>query len=360
MRLVKVLLVSASFAAVFVLSSNYLLAQHSSTHALPAQGASAQPPDSKVLQTARQALIEILTGRGDASKHLTVEVQNEMQKKPPSGVGFSPTAMLAGFHSVAGPHFKTFDAGQILLSASDPKTHERIELQVDSDDLNADQDTLQLSVHQFRDEKEIETPFQFISQISVGMKKQANIWRLNEIAVGAKFPVGDPALFRKFNEPAGAGARSGGEGMYAIAGGASPESAGIPKRDIQTTLSLLSIGEQMYASRHPDQGFTCSLPDLLAEDSEAAALGLDPQIKTGIFDGFRISASGCQGLPVGSYQIVAEPLLQSAGSKAFCTDATHNIRQSDDGRGSTCLASGRVPSKGSIVPDVHTHIVVTH
>lgn len=358
MRLVKVLLVSASFAAVFLLSSNDLLAQHSSTQALPAQNASTQQPDARIVQTARQALIEILSGRGDASKHLTVEVQKEMQKKSPSGVGFSPTAMLAGFHSVAGPHFKTFDAGPILLSASDPKTHERMELQVDSDDLNADQDTLQLSIHQFRDEKEIESPFQFISQISVGMKKQADIWRLNEIAIGAKFPVGDPALFRKFNEPAGAGAGSANQGMYAIAGGASPESAGVPKRDIQTTLSLISMGEQMYASRHPDQGFTCSLPDLLAEDSEAAALGLDPQIKTGIFDGFRISASGCQGLPVGSYQIAAEPLAQSAGSKAFCTDATHNIRQSDDGRGSTCLTSGRVPSNRSTGDRAHTEIVV--
>jgi hypothetical protein len=358
MRLVKVLLIPTSLAAILVLSTNYLSAQHLLVQALPAQGASAQQPDAKVLQTARQALIEILTGAGDASRHLTVEVQKEMQKKSLSGVSFSPTAMLAGFHSAAGSHFKTFDAGPILLSASDPKTHERMEVQVDSDDLNADQDTLQLSIHQFRDEKEIETPFQFISQISVGMQKQANIWRLNEIAIGAKFPVGDPALFRKFNETSGAGAGSGGEGMYAIAGGASPESEGVPKRDIQTTLSLIAFREQMYASRHPEQGFTCSLPDLLAEDSEAAAFGLDPQIKTGIFDGFRISASGCQGIPVGSYQIAAEPLSQSAGSKAFCTDATHNIRQSDDGRGSTCLASGRVPSNRSTGDRAHTEMLV--
>jgi hypothetical protein len=359
MRLVKVLLLPASLAAILVPFTNYLSAQGLSTQASPAQSASGQQADAKALQTARQALIEILTGTSDASKHLTLEVQKEMQKKSPPGLGFSPTAMLAGFHSAAaGLQVKTFDAGPILLSSSDPKTHERMDVQVDSDDLNADQETLQLSIHQFRDEKEIETPFQFISQISVGMKKQANVWRLNEIAIGAKFPVGDPALFRKLNEPSGAG--SGGEGMYAIAAGGTPESAGVPKRDLQTTLSFISMAEQMYAARHPDQGFTCSLPDLLAEDSEVAAFGLDPQVKTGIFDGYRITASGCQGIPVGSYQIAAEPLTASAGSKAFCTDATHNIRQSDDGRASTCLASGRVPSKGTAEPNTRTHMVVTH
>lgn len=324
-----------------------------SSQSLPKQPAGPRPP-----QTARQALIEIITGKGDVTSHLTVEVQKEMQKKTKAGIGFTPAAMLAGFHSAAGENIKTFETGSILLSANDSRSHERTEVHVDNDDLNADQATLQLSIHQFKDEKEIDTPFQFISQISVGMKKQENIWRLNEIAIGAKFPVGDPALFRKLNDQSGSGTLSGGEGMYAIAGGASADAAEVPKRDMETTLSLISFREQMYASRHPEQGFTCSLADLMGEANEAGAFGLDPQIKTGIADGFRISASGCQGLPVGSYQIVAEPISPSAGSKAFCTDATHNVRQSDDGRGSTCLASGKVAVRQTLPSRSRTEVVV--
>jgi hypothetical protein len=343
MRLVKVLLVRTSLAAILVLSTNYLSAQHLSVQVPPAQGASAQQPDSKVPQTARQALIDIFSG-ADITKHLTIEVQKEMQKKSPSGVAFGPAAMLAGFHTAAGAHFKTFDTGPILVLATDAKTHERTELHLDNDDLNADEDTLQLSIHQFRDEKEVETAFQFISQITIGMKKQENIWRLNEIAIGAKFPVGDPGLFKKLADPNVVGGGGESSGMY----GAKVE-VERPKLNMEDTLRSLSYQEQMYAGQHPEQGFACSLTDLMGEAGTAAAFGLDPQVKTGLVDGFRISVSGCQGIPAASYQITAEPLSPSAGSKAFCTDATHNIRQSDDGRGSTCLASGRAPSNKSFI-----------
>ncbi len=218
MRLVRCLLAVASFSII------------PSVHAQ-------QAPPPKPPQTARQALIEILSGGADASKHLTVEVQKEMQNKSSSGFAFNPGEVVAGFHSQAGSGFKTFETGPILFSNTDPRTHERTEVHVDNDDLNADEDTLQLSIHQFRDEKEIGTAFQFISQISVGMKKQENIWRLNEIGVIAKVPVGDPALFRQLNEGIKASgtdvAVSGGVSMDAYSVLSPSEASQIPKVDIQ-------------------------------------------------------------------------------------------------------------------------------
>ena len=327
MRLLKSLLAIASFAIIPALN--------------------AQQPQSKPPQTAREALIEMFTGKVDLSKHLTVEVQKEFQNKSSSGFAFTPGAMLAGFRSQAGSRLKTFEAGPILFSSTDPRTHERTEVRVDSDDLNADEDTLQLSIHQFRDEKEIATAFQFISQISVGMKKQENIWRLNEIGVVAKVPVGDPALFRQLNEEMKTSgtdvAVSGGDGLHAYAALSSPEASQIPKLDIQATISLVSMQEQIYAGQHPERGFICSLPELLADSNQLQGFGLDSQVKSGIWNGYRINISGCQDIPSGSYQITAEPLSPSAGNKAFCTDATHNIRVSDDGRGTTCLTAGKVP-----------------
>ncbi len=343
MRLVRFLLSVASFAIIPILHAQ-------------------QAPAPKPPQTARQALIEILSGRADVSKHLTVEVQKELQTKSSSGLAFTPGAILAGFHSQAGSGLKTFETGPVLCSSTDPRTHERTEVRVDNDDLNADEDTLQLSIHQFRDEKEIGTAFQFISQISVGMKKQENIWRLNEIGVIAKVPVGDPSLFRQLNEEMKASGTdihvSGGVSMDPYSVLSSPEASQIPKVDVQTTLSLISFLEQNYAGQHPEQGFNCSLSNLMADAGPTEILGLDPQVKNGISNGYRINISGCQDVPSGAYQVTAEPLSPSAGNKAFCTDATHNIRQSDDGRGSTCLISGRVPVNKNFVPEPHTEVVV--
>lgn len=308
---------------------------------------SAQQATPKPLQTARQALIEIMSGTGDASKHLTVEVlgaQKEQQARSKSVPEITPAVMLVGIRSaMAGSRVKTFESGPILLSSSDAKSHGRREVHVDNDDLNGEEATLQLSVHEFRDEKETDSPFQFLSQIIVGMKKQEGVWRLNEIGASTKLPVGDPAFFRKLNEQRETGITSIGDGLTAYSLGSTTETSQVPKADIQTTLSLVSFQEQTYAAQHPEQGFICSLSDLMADASQLQGFGLDPQVKTGISNGFRINVTGCQGVPSGSYQITAEPISPSAGNKAFCTDATHNIRASDDGRGATCLASGKVP-----------------
>ena len=336
MRLLKSLLALAFFAIIPALNT--------------------QQPQSKRPQTAREALIEMFTGKVDLSKHLTVEVQKEFQNKSSSGFAFTPGAMLSGFRSQTGSRIKTFEVGPILFSSLDPRTHERTEVHVDNDDLNADEDTLQLSIHQFRDEKEIATAFQFISQISVGMKKQENIWRLNEIGVVAKVPVGDPALFRQLNEEMKASgtdvAVSGGVAMDSYSALSPAEASQAPKLDIPATISLVSLQEQIYAGQHPERGFSCSLPELLADANQS--FGLDPQVKTGIWNGYRINISGCQDIPSGSYQITAEPLSPSAGNKAFCTDATHNIRVSDDGRGTTCLTAGKVPKN---FPQPRTEVV---
>ena len=103
----------------------------------------------------------------------------------------------------------------------------------------------------------------------------------------------------------------------------------------EQVLNALGLLEITFAHQHPDQGFTCSLSDL------AEAFANNPQFSNGMVQGYKLSLSGCQGRPAGSFQLVAEPLAQGNGGKAFCTDATRNIRVSDDGRGGTCLAFGR-------------------
>ena len=103
--------------------------------------------------------------------------------------------------------------------------------------------------------------------------------------------------------------------------------------------------ESTYARQHPDQGFTCSLGDL------TASMESELQFPGGAYQGYKITLGGCQGRPAGSFQVIMEPLVQGAGMKAMCTDATRNIRVADDGRGSSCLAFGKVLQREDMVGD---------
>lgn len=99
---------------------------------------------------------------------------------------------------------------------------------------------------------------------------------------------------------------------------------------------MLGLAESSFAREHADAGFTCSLGELAGAAKE---VGLEQT--SGISNGYKISLTGCQGKPAGSFQITLEPVSPGAGGKAYCLDATQNVRISDDGRGETCLISGR-------------------
>lgn len=308
-----------------------------------------QQAEARKPQTARQALLEVLIGDEQAVlKHLTIEVQQTLKKGRESS-GSVALGTVAGFRSLGlnPSNQETFETGSVLMAVKDPKTRERIEVHVDSDDLAGDEDTLQLSLHALRDGQEVETGLEFISQIEVAMLKQEGIWRLNAITISAKIPVGDPKLMEKLTNVQG--------GMVGGKIGISPTTdQEAPKPDAEQTVRMLSMAEGMYASMHPEAGFTCSLNDLVNQSgSMLHAFGIDPAITSGNLNGYKFSLSGCQGTPVAAFQVVAEPITPSSGSRAFCTDATHNIRAADDGRGLTCVTSGKFQDRAM---GVRTHV----
>jgi hypothetical protein len=306
--------------------------------ALFAQQQAPAPP----VQSARQALIEMVTGGQKAvGKHLTVEVQQLMAKS-----GNKNAAMLSTFGTFPGQvgEAQTFETGPVLLSINQARDHSKVEVRVESDDLSGDEDTMDLSLHVVREnnDQQPEEWEAFFSHFTVNMKKQAGIWRLNKIAVGLEFPVGDPEFlqktFLKGQEKASLSAAPSG-------GHEDPETdrpeVHIPPEQLVATVAMI---EYSFARQHPEVGFSCSLPDLM---ESAKAFGLEQQLSSGIDQGYKLSLSGCQGRPAGSFQIIAEPTAHGNGGKAFCTDATRNVRVSDDGRGSTCLAFGRVPQRSN-------------
>jgi len=301
--------------------------------ALCAQPQAQAPPP----QTPRQALIEMISGGQEgAMKHLTVEMQKSLEADGKN----NSAPQLAAFDQIrsASSDFQVFETGQVLLSANDPKSNEKFEVHVDSDDLSGDTDNMDISFHQFRDGVEQDIPYAaMLSRFTVGMKRQANVWRLNEISVNIKVPVGDPKLLEKF-----------GNGMPGMIGGKIGGSAsGKPEkpRDMapREAVQMLGMMESMFARTHPEIGFTCTLADL----AKPNMLNLDPRIFSGEpYRGYKFSLSGCQDKPSGSFHLIAEPVSPTGKAKAFCTDATNNVRSSDDGLGSSCLASGKVAPFG--------------
>jgi hypothetical protein len=288
-----------------------------------------QPPARP--QTPRQALIEIVTKGGDGVlKHLTVEVQ-EMFLKPENKSGVSLLASLSSMKPETG--LQAFEAGDVLFSYTEPRQHLKYEVRVDNDDMAGTEDTLLLSFHAVGDGKEEEAGFGFMSShFTIHMKQQQNIWRLNKISVGADFPIGDPEFVQKtFIKSMAAGS----SGVAIVAGGrASPESSAEAQ-----PVNMLGFAETTYARQHPETGFTCSLTEL-AETSKL--MSVDHQVNAGSYNGYRITLSGCEGKPAGSFQIIAEPLATGKGNQTYCSDATQNVRAMEGGSGANCLAFGKV------------------
>lgn len=295
-----------------------------------------QPPSPK-LQTPRQALIEMISKGGDSVlKHLTVEVQ-EMFLKPENKAAAPMLTAVTSMKPEKG--LQTFEAGDVLVSFTEPGQNVKYEVRVDDDDMAGTEDTLSLSVHVLRDGKEEDSGVWLLSShFSVNMKQQQNIWRLNKISVGADFPIGDPEFIKKNLLHSDSGVHTA--VMTPLGGAYSAETQSQPaSMPPEQLLTMLGFAESTFARQHPETGFTCSLTQL---GDTAKSLGVDQQAITGTYNGFRIGLTGCEGKPAGSYQIFVEPISAGAGSKAFCSDATQNVRVLEGGSGANCLAFGKM------------------
>ncbi len=290
-------------------------------------------------QTARQAFLEMIKGgQQGVTKHLTSDVQ-QLLSKPENSKAAMALRMFSSFKDQAGGQMQTFDAGPVLLSMDDPRERAKVEVRVDSDNLNGDEDTIEFSVHMLRDGQEVQEEWTyFLSHLSLTMVRQQNVWRLNKVAVGMELPFGDPEFFKQLflssAETAKTSAKAGADVHAELRAVEPVQPVELPPEQM---LTMLAITERAYAGQHPDIGFTCSLADL-AEAGQRFML--NQQIAGGNYGAYKITVTGCQGKPAGSFQIIFEP-ASGSGGKAFCTDATQNIRMSDDGRGATCLISGR-------------------
>jgi len=302
----------------------------------------AAQPSRGVEQSPRQAIREMFTGDEEAfKKHLTLDVQAKISEQQKGAGGGDLMQSIRSWKAASAQSLEGFETGTVLFSFNNTQEHERLEVHIDGEDLRGDENAMDLSFHAFRSGVERELPM--ILRLQLIWQRQQGIWRVSAVTVSASIPLGDPRILEKSWWSPPAVAPLFGATTVAPAT-SSAETSGRPRLPPARSLRLIGLAESLYAQKHPENGFTCSLAELVeigkGFDSENGAYKfIDREFAGGTYNGYRFALSGCTGKIPRAFQVVAEPL--NGKGRAYCSDQTHDLRASDDGSGTTCLASGK-------------------
>ncbi len=314
-----------------ILCSTSLLCEQGAAHAAP--------------QTARQALIEMLFSKtpGTFLKHLPAATRGALEK---SGAlkNLEQYSLIASQLQTQGKSLETFETGSVLVSTEDPKTGQRVEVIVENDALRGDEDDIELSFQTYKSGQAQRTPF--MPRTTFGMKMEAEIWKLNEIAVTIRLPLADPDFLKGISEAMkgqSAALSATSTGQITPRTDATVQAAGDDTAVIAAVRSILTA-EVTYAVTYPTAGFACTLSYLDgfggAERNEHQAMLIHSGLASGKRYGYVFSISDCAGAPATTFHLTAVPNGTSYGRRAFCADQSSVIRYSTDGNAATCLTSG--------------------
>lgn len=315
---------------------------------LSAIGLWAKSGTQEVPQTARQALIEMFFNKepGTFLKHLPSATRATLEK---SGAlpGLQQYSAIAGQMQPQGKSLQTFEAGPVLLVAEDPKTGQKFEVVIDNDSLRGDQDDIELSLHTYKDSQSQRTPF--LPRIVFSMKMESGLWTLNDIAITVNLPLADPDFLKSISDQM-KGSALGARPQIHMQSVQSPSMELAPANNFGSDAGALAAfrkilaAETTYAATYPAVGYTCTLSDLdgfgAAEANEHQAMLISSGLASGKHQGYGFSLSGCSGAPAASFRLIAAPIGESYGRRAFCTDQSGAIRSSADGSAATCVTSG--------------------
>lgn len=296
--------------------------------------------DASAPQTARQALIEMFFSKtpGALVKHLPM-VTREALEKSGELANVEQYSMMASQYQTQGNKLRTFETGSILLSGEDAKNGQKMEVRVENDALRGDQDDIALSFILYKDGQIERIPF--MPQMTFSMKKEAQIWKLNEILLTVRVALTDPDLLKALTEKATPQVTA--KGTFTPRSQVSTQAAGSDAVVIAAMRTIVTA-EVTYAASYPNVGYTCALSDLdgfgEGEANAHQAMLINSGLASGKRYGYVLSLSGCGGTPAKTFQLTATPNANLSGRKAFCTDQSAVIRSSDDGNPATCLASG--------------------
>jgi hypothetical protein len=287
--------------------------------------AQAALPNDPSPQSARQALLEMFFSGTPYQffSHLPKHAQQLMKR---DGTILPLQALSLPLTQLQTQEGKldTFDNGPILLRSENSYSHRTIEVEVESESDGFYEDQLQLSLHLYRGGKP--EPLPFVPAATFTMKLESGIWRLDDIAVNLRIPLGD----REFLDSL-------------IPGGGSPhveEQEAIALSHLRT----LATAQVSYAATFPELGFACSLAYLggagVDEPTSTSAELIDSGLSSGNLDGYLFSIEDCTGSPVDHFSISAITENPQTGLRTFCSDESAVIRFSEDSSAPRCLSDG--------------------
>jgi len=269
-----------------------------------------QPPP----QTARQAVLEILSGKSpDAVQRHIPEGTLEIFNKTSSGLAPSAITQISMVRSDLyrqGTHVETFEAGPLLLVSENTEgPHQtRYEVVVDRDDLSGDEDQMELSLRNYRDG--VLQRMMVVPGLVLDLKEEKDVWRISELTATIHVPLSDPDYIRYVAEEMRKTQQRMAE-YQALA-----------------SLQAANAAEVLYQKK--SSVYTCDLAAL----GKGWDAGMDMSGKPSYV--FKIS--NCSST---SFNVVAEPAKDGPARRALCVDETGKTRFSSDGKGSTCISGGR-------------------
>lgn len=306
---------------------------------IPCFGQQAPVASQAAAQTPRQALMEMFFNKtpGTFIKHLPAATRAALEK---SGA----LAMLQQYSTIATQvstqgKVQTFETGDVLVSGEDAKTGQKYEVTVVNDTARSEEDDIELSFRTYKDGQPQRSPF--MPQMIFTMKKEAQIWTLNEVSFTIHVPLADPDFLKAITEKMQPQAVT--RTSFTPQGETSISPAGGDPMVIAAMRSILKA-ENTYTSTYSTVGFTCTLSNLDGfgggEPNEHQAMLINSSLAGGRRYGYVFKLSECAGTPAAAFHLSAAPNGNAFGRKAFCADQSGVIRSSDDGNPATCFASG--------------------
>lgn len=283
------------------------------------------PAQPSAPQSARQALIEMFTGKGanDFARHLPERARQELirQSETPDTSVILRISMIGRQITAQGDQVQIFDSGPTLLLSEQKASNERFEVNVEHDSLLGEDDEIELSFAYYKNGQPQSLPV--IPRLTFTLRQENDVWRLVEVLAAADVPLTDPDYLnglRKQQDEAN-------------------------EQQVQTRMNTIARAEMSYMSRHPDLGYSCSLQNLFAPgqaaDGDSAAL-FDPGQGASDWSDYHFSLNGCEGTPSLKFRITAEPADPDPGLKTFCSDESGQLKFVEGEKSSTCFGQGRL------------------
>ncbi len=280
---------------------------------------------STTVQTARQALIEMLFGEAPLhlERHLPDVTRATLEKIKGENGGDAPGifSALAARSKAGNEKIETFDSGPKLftIEGNGGLSYEKMYATIEGDEMVGGEDRIELALHLVNQGKE-EALLPTILRFLFSMKLESGVWRLNEVSATARLPFADQTFLNAVEK-------------YQL---------GQNEQLAQWSVRAVVRAENSYQAAH--SGFACTLSDLGSAGNDTGASRphpylYDSQVAGGRKNGYRFALSGCD---TSHYRVVAEPEAPDTGQRAFCSDETGTLRASADGKGTTCLMSGEV------------------